>query len=292
MNKNQYIYDKVTLEEIFFSVWGWAMFIIVNSIQIFIAPIILLITFPFDRNRKVIAYLVKIFYQLFYFLNFVQKHFIDYNGIKVPKKGERRIYVLNHASMFDVILMYLLPGPVKSIMKSSYAKIPVIGWIPLLAGNIILEVDPKKENSVGVYLEVVNSLENGSPIVIFPEGSKSRNSKINKFYHGTFMIAKETKSDLIPVVFDTWNVIRPGGLWIRDVKTTIKLLDPVKYEDFKDMEYKDISHIFRIKLTEGLLEVRDHRRKTQKKYYRHAPKYIALDNEMREELKILKSRSS
>jgi len=235
MNKNQYIYDKISPNEVFYSVWGWTMFILVNSMLIFIAPVILLITFPFDRNRKVLAYLIKIFYRIFYILNFVQRHNIDYNGLKAPKKGERRIYVLNHASMFDVILMSLLPGPIKSIMKSSYAKIPVIGWIALLAGNIVLEDDPKKQNNLGVYHKVIRALENGSPVVIFPEGTKSRNSKVSRFYHGTFKIAKETEADLVPVIFDTWNVIRPGSMWIRDVNTTIKILDTVKYEEFKNM---------------------------------------------------------
>jgi 1-acyl-sn-glycerol-3-phosphate acyltransferase len=274
--------------EVFFSILGWTMFILVNTLQIIIAPFVLLLTFLFDRERKTLAYLIKFFSNVFYFLNFVQRNHVDRNCLKAPKKGERRIYVLNHASMFDVILIYLLPGPIKSLMKESYTKIPIIGWIAVLAGNIVLKEDI--DNRIGVYVTTVKRLENGSPVVIFPEGTKSKDSKIGKFYFGTFKIALETKSDLVPVVFDTWNVIRPGGLWIRDVDINIRILDTVKYDDFKDMEYKELSDIFRIKLMQGLLDIRDERRNKKKYYYRKAQKYIDLDNEMREELKTLKEK--
>ncbi len=282
--------NKKTKNKIFYTFLGWSIFIFVNSILIFLTPIIILYSLIFDRDKKAFAYIIKLFTHIFCFLNFVQKTDIDYNHLKAPKKGERRIYVLNHASMFDVILMNLLPGSIKSVMKESYAKIPVIGWIATLAGNIILKDNQTSGEQFNLYMNIIDKLERGSPLIIFPEGTKSKNSKIGKFYHGTFKIALDTKADLIPVVFDTWNVIRPGALWIRDVNPTIKILDTIKYNEIKNKEYKEISKIVRIKLIKGLIEVRDKRRANSKKYYRHLDKYIKLDNEMKDELNLLKSK--
>lgn len=280
--------EKITLKEIFYTILGWSMFILVNSILIFLVPFILLFSIIFDKDRKVFAYIIKLFFYIFSFLNFIQRVDIDYNKLNAPKKNERRIYVLNHASMFDSILMNLLPGAIKSVMKEAYSHIPVIGWIAVFAGNVVLKEAPSTGDQLDVYMNIIEILERGSPIVIFPEGTKSKDSKIGKFYHGTFKIALDTRADLVPVVFDTWNVIRPRGLWIRDVNPTIRILDTIKYNDFKNQSYKEISKSIRIILIDELLKVRDQRRNNSKKYYRHNQKYIDLDNEMRIELNKLK----
>lgn len=289
---NKIIEDKLTIKEVFNTIIGWSMFILVNSALIFLVPFIMLYSFIFDRNKKVFAYIIKLFFYIFSFLNFVQKLDIDFNNLKAPKKGERRIYVLNHASMFDSITMNLLPGPIKSIMKESYARIPVIGWIATSAGNIVLKDVQTSGDQMDIYMNIIETLEKGSPLVIFPEGTKSKNSKIGNFHHGSFKIALDTKADLVPVVFDTWNVIRPGGLWIRDTRIVIRILDTIKYNNFKDKNYKEISKIVKTKLIKGLLEARDQRRSNSKKYYRHIQKYIDLDNEMRKELKELTKLSN
>lgn len=291
MNNNTDYKEKITIDIVFYTIIGWSIFVFVNSLLFFLLPLILLYSLLFDRDKKIFAYIIKLFYYIFYFLNFTQKTDIDKNGLKIPKRGERRIYVLNHASMFDVILMFLLPGPIKSLMKESYTKIPVIGWIAVLAGNITMKFNQNSGDFLDIYMSIVEKLERGSCIVLYPEGTKSKDSKMGKFHNGTFKIAIDTKSDLVPVVFDTWNVIRPGGLWIRDVKPTIRILDTVKYDEIKEMKYKEISKIIRIKILEGLINVRDERRKNDKKYYRNNEKYIKLDNEMKEELNILKNES-
>ena len=284
--------DKITIKEVFYTIIGWSTFILVNSVLIFIVPFIMLYSLIFNRNKKVFAYIIKLFFHIFSFLNFVQKTDIDYNNLKAPKKGERRIYVLNHASMFDSITMNILPGAIKSIMKESYARIPVIGWIATSAGNIVLKDIQTSGDQLDLYMKIIETLEKGSPLVIFPEGTKSKNSKIGKFYHGSFKIALDTKADIVPVVFDTWNVIRPGGLWIRDPHIVMRVLDTIKYNEIKDKKYKEISKNVKTKLLKGLIEVRDERRKKEKNYYRHIQKYIDLDNEMRVELKELTKLSN
>jgi 1-acyl-sn-glycerol-3-phosphate acyltransferase len=282
------IKDKITIKEFFFTLNGYIAFITVNTVLLLIFPLLIIISMIFDKNRNLYSYVIKVFYKIFYFFNFVQRTEIDYNGLKAPKKNERRIYVVNHASWFDVIIMFLLPGPIKSVMKQSYTKIPIIGWIATLAGTIILKDESDSGEQIDLYMNVVEKLEKGIPIVLYPEGTRSKDSKIGKFFDGPFKMALETKADIVPVAFDTWNVIRPDVFWIRDVRPTIKILDTIKYEKYKDFTYKEISKIVRFKLIKALLEVRDGRRKKFKNYYRNKQKFVDLDNEMRFELEKLK----
>lgn len=275
---------ELTPLHIFYTVIGYFFFVLVNiTLFVFLLPMMLL-SLIFDRDMRMVSYMIKLFTRIFNFINIIQRTEIDMNGLKAPKKGERRIYVINHASIFDVILMFLLPGPIKSVMKESYLKVPIIGIISYLSGNVIVREDGGMGGQLNVFMSVTEKLQRGIPIAIYPEGTRSKSGKVGRFYQGTFKMALDTEADLVPVVFDTWNVIRPGAFWIRDVRPTVKVLDTVKYEEIKDMDYKDISRMMRIKITEGLLELRDSRRERFKNYYRNSEKYIAVDNEMRSDL--------
>ena len=288
-NQNQ---DKITACHLFSSIVSYLFFGIVNILQLIIQPIALVLTFLFDRDRQFLSYITKFFYWMFYYLNFVQRHRYSLNGLKAPKKGERRIYVLNHASSFDVILMSILPGPIKGLMKESYTKLPIVGWIAMLSGNVVLKEYMDSGEQIDFYMKMEEMLERGVPLVIFPEGTRSRDGKLANFYDGTFKLAIDTKSDIVPVVFDSWNIIRPGAFWIRDTTTVFKVLDTFKYDEFKNYSYKDLSKIMRTKFIENLLAVRDERRKKEKRYYRKIEKFEKIDNEMRDELKMLEEKYS
>jgi 1-acyl-sn-glycerol-3-phosphate acyltransferase len=140
------------------------------------------------------------------------------------------------------------------------------------------------------YMSIQEKLERGVPIVIFPEGTRSRDSKMGKFYDGTFKLAVDTKADIVPVILDSWNIIRPGAYWIRDTVTTFRVLDTMKYEDYQQYSYKELAKVMRIKMTEALLSLRDERRAKEKYYYRKKQKFVELDNQMREELKEQKEK--
>ncbi|HPP04839.1 MAG TPA: lysophospholipid acyltransferase family protein [Spirochaetota bacterium] len=291
VKKEKLFNDKVLFKHYIFSIIGYTSFIFVNLILFILSPIILLISFIFfDRDRILFSYAIKFFYYVFYYLNIPQRHYFDFNGMKSPKKGQRRIYVINHASIFDVIFMSILPGAIKSIMKESYTKLPLIGWLSILSGNIILKEDFGTGEHFDFYERVKEKLERGVCLAIYPEGTRSKDGKIGKFYEGTFKLAFDTEANLVPVVFDSWNIIRPGAFWIRDVKTAGRILNEIRYEDIKDYSYKEVAKVIRTIMIEALLEIRDKRRENDKKYYRNDSQFLKIDLEMREELEDFKKK--
>lgn len=283
--KKKFNEDKILLRHIFFTFLGWFLFITINLIQFFIfMPIIFIISFIFDKNRILFPYMTKFFSNMFFFLYFVEKLNYQKNGIKPPKKGEKRIYVINHASQYDVILMYLLPGPIKFIFKDKWAKKPIVGWMAYLAKNLIVRDDMTAAELANLFKKAGKQLEAGIPFIIFPEGTRSRDGKIGEFFHGTFKLAIDNQADIVPVVFDSWNCIRPGALWIRDTKAAIRVLDPIKYENYKDLNFGKVSFITRRKMIQALVDLRDERRAKEKNYYRKIDKFMKIDDEMRTEL--------
>jgi len=277
--------DKIKFVYFIYSFFGWFLFIFVNLIQfIFFMPIVFLLSLIFDRDKKFFTYLTKIFSNLFHFLFFFQKIQYNKNGLKSPKKNERRIYVVNHASQYDVILMYKLPGPIKFIFKEKWAKLPIVGWMAAIAGNVILKDDSKATDSLLFFRKAIELMCKGYPFVIYPEGTRSRDGKIGQFFHGTFKLALDGEADIVPVVFDSWNCIRPGALWIRDIKPTIKILDTIKYKSFKHLNYVKLSHLVRSKMIEGLISLRNERREKEKNYYRKTDKFEMVDKSMENDL--------
>lgn len=284
--------DKILIRHIFYSIYGWFLFLTIFFLLYFVfMPIVAIFSLLFfDRNRKAFSYLPKVFIRIFFFLYSVHRLNINSKVLKKPAKGERRIYVINHASQYDVILMNILPGPIKVVVKEKWANKPLIGHLQKLGGNIIIKQAKSTTEALEMFNDAAKKLESGIPVVIFPEGTRSRDGNLQKFYKGTFRLALETQADLVPVVFDSWNSIRPGGLWIRDVRPAIRILPTIKYDEYKHLSHIKLSNVIRSQMMEELLELRDERRTLEKNYYRKAKKFEEIDNKMREELTELKNR--
>lgn len=276
--------DKITFLIFIKTIFTWSLvgFLILIEFSLFIIPAIIL-TLLFDmKHKRILFWVTKFFIQLFFKVYITGRFNIDLNNIK---SNHPRIYMLNHASQFDTFLMYLLPGSFKVLVKEVYTKIPFIGWSILLNGNILVKKMESDFEESNIIENAIKKVKEGHNLVIFPEGTKSKTSSIARFKTGGFKIAYATKAEIVPVVLDTWNSIRPGGgAWIRDDKIWMKVLEPIKFNDYKNLEIKDFARSLRFKITEELLKIRDIRRKTEKNYYRNMEKYKKLDEELYQKL--------
>jgi len=284
--------DNLNLEIILttFFTWFLVSLLILIEFSLFIIPSIIL-TILFDmKHKRILFWLTKFFIRLFFKVYLIGDFKINLNNIK---SNSPRIYMLNHASQFDTFLMYLLPGSFKVLVKKAYTKIPFIGWSILLTGNVLVKKMESDFEESNIIQDAIKKIRGGDNLVIFPEGTKSKSGSVARFRTGGFKIAYETKSEIVPIVLDTWNSIRPGGgAWIRDDKSWMKVLDPIKFDDYKNIEIKEFARSLRFKISEELLKIRDIRRKTEKKYYRNMEKYKKLDDELYQKLMEYKKNSA
>jgi 1-acyl-sn-glycerol-3-phosphate acyltransferase len=276
--------EKITFKHILLTIKTWTSLLIILVIISLITLPVLLVTILFDKKRKLYLVLTRFFVRLFFILNFCSiKKRIDLKGLTKPASGEKRIYVINHASLIDGLLLFLLPGDIKFMAKESYAKIPVFGLGISMTGNITV-----KKGNDGEQLDILmhgeEIVENGYPLAIFPEGTRSKNGNIGRFANGTFLIALNTHADIVPVVFETWNTLRPGSFIVRDNDFYVEVLDTLKYDEFKDLKYKEIGDKIKKLMINKILDIRDKKRKKSKKYYRNKHDYIELDEIMRKQL--------
>lgn len=116
------------------------------------------------------------------------------------KKGTGYVVTCNHNSLLDIPLSSaFIPGPNKTIAKSSFAKIPVFGWY-YTKGSVL--VDRKSETSRKRSIEKMKAvLRQGMHMCIYPEGTRNRTEALLKpFYNGAFKLAEDTGHPIIPGV--------------------------------------------------------------------------------------------
>jgi 1-acyl-sn-glycerol-3-phosphate acyltransferase len=117
-------------------------------------------------------------------------------------KGKTYIVTCNHNSLMDVPLSCpYIPGPNKTIAKSSFAKIPLFGFF-YMKGSVLVESFDKMKDV----------LEEGMHMSVYPEGTRNRTSEpLKKFHDGAFKLATETGHDIIPAIMLNTKKVLPMG---------------------------------------------------------------------------------
>jgi 1-acyl-sn-glycerol-3-phosphate acyltransferase len=284
--------EKITLVIFLKTLFTWGLVAILVAIlyAFFIIPAFLICLIIDRKEKKLMFYLTRFVIRTYFKLYVTSNFTIDLGNIKRTKKP--RVYILNHASQFDTFLMYLLPGIFKVFVKQVYVNIPFIGGIMRVTGNIIIVKKPDDMNYESDLLDIGKDvIKRGYTLLVFPEGTKSKSGDIGRFKSGGFRIAYQTKAEIVPVVLDTWNSIRPGGgWWIRDDKIWMRVLKPYQFEDYKDYDLNDFIKLLKVQMTEELIQIRDQRRLNEKKYYRNAEKYKIMDKKALEKVNKIKER--
>src|SRR5450756_2634478 len=109
------------------------------------------------------------------------------------------IYMSNHESGIDILLLLLaIPQDVRFLAKRSLFYVPFMGWSMWLAGFV--PVDRRRtEKAREVLSGLDRCLARGESILIFPEGTRSRDGSLGAFktVSYTHLRAHETRHDLV-----------------------------------------------------------------------------------------------
>ena len=117
----------------------------------------------------------------------------------LPKPGETVMFVPNHTSFMDILVMSgFVPRPFKYLSKSEIMDIPVIGWAMKLAKHVFLKRDDLK-STMEVTETCVQRLLDGNSMVLFAEGTRSPDGSLRAFKKGAFQMAKEAGVKVVPV---------------------------------------------------------------------------------------------
>lgn len=142
------------------------------------------------------------------------------------------IMVSNHGSLFDIPAQALLQRKLGVwVAKSSLFKIPIFGHA--LGRGIAIPVD--RSSLKGAQKALRKAVENtkGHSILIFPEGTRSSDGKIQRFKRGFMKIARESGLDILPVTLKGFFEFYPKKrFWIHPWEELIIKISPAVKNDF------------------------------------------------------------
>ncbi|HEX9780677.1 MAG TPA: lysophospholipid acyltransferase family protein [bacterium] len=170
-----------------------------------------LLSAPFDRIRRLPRALTAWWGRAVLRANPIWTLTID-GQEHLPRRGA---YVLaaNHASLADIIVLFHLRSPFKWIAKDSLYRVPFLGWSMHWAGNIHL-VRGDQGSIRESYTEALACLKRGVPVMVFPEGTRTRSGELGPFKRGAFQLAIKAQVPVVPVVVHgTYALIKPHS-WV------------------------------------------------------------------------------
>jgi 1-acyl-sn-glycerol-3-phosphate acyltransferase len=157
-------------------------------------------------------------------------------GIKVEVSGLDRIdprtaliFMPNHISFLDgPLLEMLIPGAARVVLKKSILRIPVVGLGMRFVGFVPVDRKGVKGGKRSIARAVRMIREQGYSFLIFPEGTRSRSGKLQRFRRGGFFLALETGAPIVPVTISgTFELMPKGQKYARKGRVRVAFHDPI-----------------------------------------------------------------
>lgn len=145
-------------------------------------------------------------------------------------KDQAYVVISNHESTADIFLLAKLRWDMRWIAKEELFRTPFVGWALRMSGDIRLRRGDK-ESIRAMVAECNRSLQSGMSVMLFPEGTRSKDGRILPFKDGAFRMAIENQVPILPVAIAGTNTCMPKhSLWFGDARAHARVLDPISTE--------------------------------------------------------------
>lgn len=147
------------------------------------------------------------------------------------------VFVPNHQSAFDIFLVYgFLNQNIKWMQKQSLRKIPFVGFASEKAGHVFLDNSTPKARAVSLE-KAKEEIVDGISMVIFPEGSRTRNGKMGRFKRGAYHVAHDMKLPVVPLTINgAYDIMDRKGFRLRPGKMELVIHRPIPTEPLTEEE--------------------------------------------------------
>jgi 1-acyl-sn-glycerol-3-phosphate acyltransferase len=150
-----------------------------------------------------------------------------------PSSLAPALFVQNHTGTLDLFLaMQLCPAPGSGALKKEFLRVPFIGLGYLLSGHLVIDRKDRDRSirSMAAIADLVRS--RGISVWILPEGTRSRNGRLQPFKKGFAHLALATRLPIVPVVVHEGHRFWAGGLKVRPGSVCVEVLPPIPTTDW------------------------------------------------------------
>ena len=155
---------------------------------------------------------------------------LEIHGLGQVPRDRPLVYMANHQSNCDPpALLSLLPRVVV-LVKKEFCRVPILGRAMLAVGFI--PVDRRnREQGLEAVEKGVQALRAGKSFLVYPEGTRSPDGRLQRFKKGVFHMAIQAGTAIVPVSISGSNKIMAKGKFvIRPGRVRITFHEPVATE--------------------------------------------------------------
>jgi 1-acyl-sn-glycerol-3-phosphate acyltransferase len=141
--------------------------------------------------------------------------------------GEPRIFVCNHVSWYDVLVLVAYLPRYSFVAKAELFRVPIFGPAARAVGTIPIDRDNRKA-AFQSYDEAALRIREGRNVVVFPEGTRGESYALRPFKKGPFVLAVAAGVPVVPTVLHGTIEVNPRGtLRVRACTVHVHPLDAV-----------------------------------------------------------------
>jgi 1-acyl-sn-glycerol-3-phosphate acyltransferase len=232
------------------SVWTWLVLVICILLWLPMMALVRVATLG-DPGRYRVGYLFRGIGRTVASLNPLWK--FSYAGILPADPRRPYVVVSNHESFADILLISHLPWEMKWLSKAELFRIPFMGWLMHLAGDVPVQrgFGPSASEAIARCREI---LARRVSVMIFPEGTRSPTTELLPFKDGAFRLAIDAGVPILPLALHGTADALPKHDWRFGWSTAVvEVLEPVETTGLTPADVPALKELVR----KTIIEARD-----------------------------------
>jgi 1-acyl-sn-glycerol-3-phosphate acyltransferase len=213
----------------------WTVIMITCPLFFVGAAVIWLLTVPFDRRLRAL-HLYSCAWAALYTYIFPYWS-VRLRGCEHIEPGKTYVLASNHQSLLDILVLFRLYRHYKWVSKVEIFRVPFVGWNMTLNRYIAIRRGDRSD-AQRMMADCGAALDGGNSIMIFPEGTRSRDGTLGEFRHGAFTLALQHGVPVVPIVIDgTLDALPKYGLTLnKAAHIRVEVLPAVETSGFADVD--------------------------------------------------------
>ena len=187
--------------------------------------------------------------------------FVNSVGVKVQVKGVERIpagtciFAANHTSSADApAVVGAIPRRIAILLKKSLFEYPIVGQAFHLAHFIPVDRF-HRESAIESVDKATQALRDGQSFLIYPEGTRSPDGRLQEFKKGTAVMAIQSGVPVVPVACSgAHHVMEKRKLRIRPGRILVEFLEPIDPKGYTLEQRGELIGAIHDRLAAGLPE--------------------------------------
>ena len=173
------------------------------------------------------------------------------DGSPLPPADRSAVFVANHSSIYDIPIVFTaVPRQLRIMAKAALGYVPFIGWHLRLGGHVLVN---RANPGAGIFKRMQRMTQQNASLIVFPEGSRSRNGAVGPFKPGIFLLAIEHALPVVPVsIVGSRTVMPKGRLMVCPATVEVTIHDVIPTEGLSRKDARELAERVRAVVAAGV----------------------------------------